>query len=137
MDTNELQKTLQKLNYGKITNRELATLWGIDETSVSRKKRLKTQLTVQEIAIVEQKIGKSLTNINHEDNLNLCKNTTKYNINHLKNVIISFEEYIKNSDINITPEKKADIIILFYKLYANDNYNITDEIIAQICNIAK
>ena len=67
MNTTELQETLQKLNYGKLTNRELAFIWGIDETSVSRKKRLGTQLTTKEIEAVEKKIGKSLTSNNNED----------------------------------------------------------------------
>lgn len=67
MNTTELQETLQKLNYGKLTNRELAFIWGIDETSVSRKKRLGTQLTTKEIEAVEKKIGKSLTSSNNED----------------------------------------------------------------------
>lgn len=67
MDTTELQETLQNLKYGKLTNRELAGIWGIDETSVSRKKRLKTQLTTKEIEAVEKKIGKSLTFKNDND----------------------------------------------------------------------
>lgn len=72
MDTTELQETLQSLKYGKLTNRELAQIWGIDETSVSRKKRLKTQLTTKEIEAVEKKIGKSLTsNIIDNDFINI------------------------------------------------------------------
>lgn len=67
MNTTELQETLQNLKYGKLTNRELAKIWGIDETSVSRKKRLQTQLTAKEIKAVEEKIGKSLTLNNDND----------------------------------------------------------------------
>lgn len=71
MDIKELQLILQKLNIGKVTNRQLAEIWGIDETSVSRKKRLETQLNSKDIDAIEThfKINLSKKAVKNKDDV--------------------------------------------------------------------
>ena len=68
----------------------------------------------------------------NENCINSNQTTSNYDTNDLKNVIIEVEKYIKNTDIIIPPEKKADIIIFLYQLYTNNNHNITDNIIVPV-----
>ena len=62
-----------------------------------------------------------------------CQN---YDAEKLKNIIIMLENYIEKYNVNIPSTKKADIIILLYQLYA-DYHVLSDDIISQMCEIAK
>ena len=60
MNINELFTTLQKLNIN-LSNREIANLWGMDEASFSRKKKIGTAIKQKNIEQIEQKYDICLT----------------------------------------------------------------------------
>lgn len=59
MNIIELQNTLQNLQIS-ITAREIANIWGMDETSFSKKKKSGTQIKYKNIVQLENKLGISL-----------------------------------------------------------------------------
>lgn len=61
MNIAELQEYLQNVNI-TITAREIAGIWGMDETSYSRKKKVGTPIKYKNLKQLEEKLGINLTN---------------------------------------------------------------------------
>ncbi len=61
MNILELQATLKKLNIN-ITAREIAEIWGMDETSFSKKKKIGSEIKQKNIEQLENKLGIKLIN---------------------------------------------------------------------------
>lgn len=65
MNILELQTTLKKLHIN-ITAREIAEIWGMDETSFSKKKKVGSEIKQKNIEQLENKLGIKLTNFHVE-----------------------------------------------------------------------
>ena len=127
MNINELFENLAKHNINP-TAKDICKIWDMDEASFSRKKKAGTEIK-----------HKNIIQLENELDIKLIKNDTtelKYNTVDLKKVIITLENYISETGISISSDKKADIIILLYQLYAK-NHDLSDDIISQMCEIAK
>ena len=68
MNITELQDKLKKLNIN-ISGREMSSIWGIDETSFSRKKREGSDIKHKNIQQLEEKLGINLTSNSNTDNI--------------------------------------------------------------------
>lgn len=99
----ELENTLQKLNI-QFTAKFIASLWGINPQSYSRKKRMGTKIKFKHIQIIQETLG-----------ITLFEDINKYEMS-----------TIKNNDIKITTtnNKKENSIINI----KNDNVNKNDNI---------
>ena len=60
MNIDELLDTLQKLNIN-ITNKEIAQIWGMEQSSFSRKKRNKSKITYDNIKKLEERLNIKLS----------------------------------------------------------------------------
>lgn len=84
MNITELQNVLMKRNIN-ITAREISTLWGMDESSYSRKKRIGSEIKYKNLKQLENKLGISLTE-NDKQNINLKPTPDRIEINYWEHI---------------------------------------------------
>ena len=81
MNINELNTILKEKNI-KISGREIAQVWGMDETSYSKKKKIGSDIKLKNIQQLENKLGISLLN-------NECTLLNAPQIKYFPNVFLS------------------------------------------------
>lgn len=69
MNITELQEKLKELNI-TMSARKISQIWGMDEASFSRKKRLGSDIKYENLLQLEQYLNINLTSINHQKSIN-------------------------------------------------------------------
>lgn len=108
MNITEIQIKLQELTNGKVTQTDIAHALNKDRSNINTKAKKGTELKLSEIRQIEEYFNVNLTTNQHQNN-------NKSNINDIKQVILTVEEYYKENNITTTPEQKAEVLSLVIK----------------------
>ena len=111
MHLEQARATIENLINRKISNNELSLALGMHKSNISRKLTSKTKLKLLQIRQLEQYFKITL------DDIITSKNDE--NFENLKKVIVCIDSFLLEENIELLPEKKAELIIEIYKMLLN------------------
>ena len=133
MNLESARLQIEKLTNKRITNTMLSEALSMKMPNISRKLNTNSKLKLRQIKQLEDYFSVLLVDDNNSNNFS--KIDDDYSA--LQEIIIIIEQYLSEVNLNLLPIKKAELIILIYKMYLNgDLSDIKKDNVINFCKLA-
>lgn len=131
MNLEQARTLLEKSLNIKISNKELASALGMQESNISRKLASKTRLKQRQINALQDFYAFELPCDIHDEDL--TGKACNYDL--LEKVIIELEKFLQSNKYSLRPDEKAKLTVSIYRMSEFNNLDLSDDLIENLIRL--